>query len=53
MMEPKETINSLTRQLRINRSAVQKQMDNWEQKGYVLRSKLGGEKWYVAITPSM
>lgn len=53
LVEPSITINELTERMAINRSAVQKQLDNLEKKGYILRSKLNGEKWYVAISPSL
>lgn len=53
MVEPNITINDLTAQLRINRSAVQKQFDLLEKKGYILRSFRSDSKWYLAITPSI
>ena len=53
MVEPNITINDLTAQLGINRSAVQKQFDLLEKKGYILRSFRSDSKWYLAITPSI
>lgn len=53
MLNPSITINDLTKYLGINRSAVQKQLNSLEQKGYILRSILNNEKWYVAIAPSI
>lgn len=53
MIEPSITLNDLTRQLGINRSAVQKQLTLLEKKGYILRSLAAGSKWYLAITPSI
>lgn len=53
MVEPSTTINELTSQLGINRSAVQKQLDLLEKKGYILRSFTADSKWYLAITPSI
>lgn len=53
MVEPNITINDLTAQLGINRSAVQKQLDLLERKGYILRSFRADSKWYLAITPSI
>ena len=53
MVEPNITINDLTAQLGINRSAVQKQFDLLEKKGYILRSFRADSKWYLAITPSI
>lgn len=53
MVEPSSTINELTSQLGINRSAVQKQLDLLEKKGYILRSFTADSKWYLAITPSI
>lgn len=53
MLNPSITINDLTKYLGINRSAVQKQLNSLEQKGYILRSMLNNEKWYVAIAPSI
>lgn len=53
MVEPNITINDLTAQLGINRSAVQKQFDLLEKKGYILRSFMADSKWYLAITPSI
>lgn len=53
MVEPGSTINELTERLGINRSAVQKQLDLLEKKGYILRSTIANSKWYLAITPSI
>lgn len=53
MTEPSITINELTAQLGINRSAVQKQLDGLEKKGYILRGTNATDKWYLAITPSI
>lgn len=53
MVEPNITINDLTALLGINRSAVQKQLDLLERKGYILRSFRADSKWYLAITPSI
>ena len=53
MVEPNITIGDLTAQLGINRSAVQKQLDLLEKKGYILRGRAAGSKWYLAITPSI
>lgn len=53
MVEPNITINDLTAQLGINRSAVQKQFDLLEKKGYILRSFRADSKWYLAIAPSI
>lgn len=53
MVEPGSTINELTERLGINRSAVQKQLDLLEKKGYILRGTIANSKWYLAITPSI
>lgn len=53
MVEPGSTINELTTQLGINRSAIQKQLDLLEKKGYILRGTIANSKWYLAITPSI
>lgn len=53
MVEPGITINDLTARLGINRSAVQKQLDLLEKKGYILRGNTADSKWYMAITPSL
>ena len=53
MAEPSITINELTARLGINRSAVQKQLDGLEKKGYILRGTYATDKWYLAITPSV
>lgn len=53
MVEPSITINELTAQLGINRSAVQKQLEVLEKKGYIVRGTGASGKWYPAITPSI
>lgn len=53
MVEPEITLKDLTSLLGINRSAVQKQLDLLEKKGYIIRGTTSASKWYLAITPSI
>lgn len=53
MADPSITINELTSQIGINRSAVQKQIDILSKKGYIIPGTHNGDKWYISITPSI
>ena len=48
--DSKTTESEVISMLGINRSAVQKQLNNLQKKGYILKAD---GKWYVSITPSM
>lgn len=48
--DSKTTEAEVISMLGINRSAVQKQLNNLQKKGYILKAD---GKWYVSITPSM
>lgn len=52
MREPDTTINELVQQLGINRSAVQKQLDILQRKGYIIRGNGYDGKWHVVIVAS-
>jgi DNA-binding MarR family transcriptional regulator len=54
MEEPNTTIVELCQKVGINRSAIQKQLDQLQKKGYIVRSSDGEEgKWHVVIIPSV
>ena len=53
MEEPDTTINELCDKIGINRSAIQKQLDLLQKKGYIVRSNDGNGKWHVVIVSSI
>lgn len=54
MEEPNTTIVELCKKVGINRSAIQKQLDQLQKKGYIVRSSNTEEgKWHVVIVASI
>ena len=51
--EPNTTIAELCKIVGVNRSAIQKQLDQLQKKGYILRSNGSVDKWHVVITSSI
>ena len=51
--EPNTTIAELCRIVGVNRSAIQKQLDQLQKKGYILRSNGNVDKWHVVIASSI
>lgn len=51
--EPNTTIAELCKIVGVNRSAIQKQLDQLQKKGYILRSNCNGDKWHVVIASSI
>lgn len=53
MEEPDTTIVELCQKVGINRSAIQKQLDQLQKKGYIVRSGSNDGKWHVVIVSSI
>ena len=51
--EPNTTIAELCKIVGVNRSAIQKQLDQLQKKGYILRSNGNVDKWHVVIASSI
>ena len=51
--EPNTTIAELCKIVGVNRSAIQKQLDQLQKKGYILRSNGNVCKWHVVIASSI
>ncbi len=51
--EPNTTIAELCKIVGVNRSAIQKQLDQLQKKGYILRSNGNADKWHVVIASSI
>ena len=51
--EPNTTIAELCKIVGVNRSAIQKQLDQLQKKGYILRSNGNVGKWHVVIASSI
>ena len=51
--EPNTTIAELCKIVGVNRSAIQKQLDQLQKKGYILRSNGSVDKWHVVIASSI
>ncbi len=49
---PLVTIRELSELTGVNKSAIQKQLDLLENKGYIVRNHSAREKWYVVMTSS-
>ncbi len=47
------TIRKLSELSGVNKSAIQKQLDTLESKGYIVRNHSAKEKWYVVMTCSL
>ena len=52
MNEPNTTISELCSIVGINRSAIQKQLEQLKKKGYIVQSNFKEEKWHVVIVAS-